>query len=66
VRWAAVEAVQHVPEDSPLRASFDRIVERHGGKGRNIAKVATARRLLTLVYYGLRDGDIRCLKPTAA
>jgi len=27
----------------------------------NIAKVAAARKLLTLVYYGLRDGHIRAL-----
>jgi hypothetical protein len=33
-------------------------------RGRNIAKVAAARRLLTLVYYGLRDGEIRCLAQT--
>jgi hypothetical protein len=26
-----------------------------------IARVAAARRLLTLVYHGLRDGEIRCL-----
>ena len=38
------------------------ITERRGGKqARNIAKVAAARRLLTLVFYGLRDGQIRCL-----
>src|SRR6266542_4004572 len=30
-------------------------------RGANIAKVATARKLLTLVYSGLRDGHIRCL-----
>jgi transposase len=66
VRWAAVEAVQHVPKHSPLRHGYDRIVERHGGNSKNIAKVATARKLLTLVYYGLRDGEIRCLKPHAA
>ncbi|MGV9871107.1 hypothetical protein ACWDV6_52435, partial [Rhodococcus koreensis] len=30
-------------------------------RGRNIAKVAAARKLLTLVYYGLRDGHIRSL-----
>ena len=35
-----------------------RLIER---RGRNIAVVATARRLLTLVYYGLRDGHIRAL-----
>ena len=29
---------------------------------RNIAKVALARRMLTLCYYGLRDGEIRCLQ----
>jgi hypothetical protein len=32
-------------------------------RGRNIATVAVARRLLTLVYYGLRDGHIRALPP---
>src|SRR5207248_609140 len=26
-----------------------------------IAKVAVARQILTLCYYGLRDGEIRCL-----
>ena len=30
-------------------------------RGANIGKVAAARKLLTLVYYGLRDGHIRCL-----
>jgi hypothetical protein len=34
--------------------------------GRNIVTVAVARRLLTLVYYGLRDGHIRALTPTEA
>ncbi len=27
----------------------------------NIARVAVARKLLTLVYFGLRDGEVRCL-----
>ena len=58
VRWAAVEAVQVLPHDWKLRADRDRIAAR---RGRPIAKVAAARRLLTLVYYGLRDGHIRCL-----
>lgn len=31
-----------------------------------IGKVAAARKLLTLVYYGLRDGHIRCLAKDAA
>ena len=32
---------------------------------RKIAKVAIARRIITLTYYGLRDGHIRCLEPAA-
>jgi transposase len=64
VRWAAVEAVQCLPHDWKLRADRDRIAAR---RGRNIGKVAAARRLLTLVFYGLRDGHIRCLdQPVAA
>jgi hypothetical protein len=58
VRWAAVEAVQTLPVDFWLRTQREAIAAR---RGRNIAKVAAARRLLTLVYYGLRDGEIRCL-----
>jgi transposase len=63
VRWAAVEAVQVLPVDSKLRADRERIA---GRRGRNIGKVAAARRLLTLVFYGLRDGHIRCLHKAAA
>lgn len=58
VRWAAVEAVQRLPVDTKLRADRDRIAAR---RGRSIGIVAAARRLLTHVYYGLRDGDIRAL-----
>jgi transposase len=57
VRWAAVEAVQRVHR-GPVAHARVRIGERRGA---NIGKVAAARRLLTLVYYGLRDGHIRCL-----
>jgi hypothetical protein len=42
----------------PLRQDFERITKRRGKK---IAKVAVAREILTLCYYGLRDGEIRCL-----
>lgn len=66
VRWAAIEAVQHTRKNSPMRAPYDRIVERRGAKAKNIAKVAAARKLLTLVYYGLRDGEIRCLTERVA
>src|SRR2546421_7503465 len=61
VRWAAVEAVQTLRE-GPLGHARVRIGERRGA---NIGKVAAARKLLTLVFYGLRDGHIRCLAPTA-
>jgi transposase len=57
VRWAAVEAAQHTGDF--LRRDFRRIAERRNN--RRIARVAVARKVLTLVYYGLRDGEIRCL-----
>jgi hypothetical protein len=60
VRWAAIEAVQKLPADGGwLVANRARLAER---RGRNVATVATARKLLTLVYYGLRDGHIRALE----
>ena len=52
VRWAAIEAVQRAPATSPMRRTYDRIVARRGGTGKNLAKVAAARKLLTLVYTG--------------
>ena len=35
-------------------------ITRRGKNAKNIAKVAAAR-LLTMVFYGMRDGQIRCL-----
>jgi transposase len=59
LRWALVEAAQKITTGSgPLREKFERIAKR---RGRKIAKVAIARETLTLAYYGLRDGEIRCL-----
>jgi transposase len=64
VRWAAIEAVQKIPADAGwLIVHRSRIAAQ---RGRNVATVATARKLLTLVYYALRDGEVRCLKRTAA
>jgi transposase len=61
LRWALVEAAQkNTTSGGPLRDSFERIAKR---RGRKIAKVAIARKILTLCYYGLRDGEIRCLAP---
>ncbi len=62
VRWAAVEAVQRT-RDGAIAKARARIGDR---RGTNIGKVAAARKLLTLVYWGLRDGHIRCLTPAAA
>lgn len=59
VRWAAVEAVQRV-YGGAIGAARTRLTQRRGA---NIAKVAAARKLLTLVYYGLRDGHVRSLRP---
>jgi hypothetical protein len=44
-----------------MRHQMDAIIARRGNTARNIAKVAAARTLLTLVFYGLRDGETRCL-----
>jgi transposase len=63
VRWAAIEAVSRQRGGSFLQDHYRRVAERRGN--RNIARVAAARKLLTLVYYGLRDGEIRCLAPEA-
>jgi transposase len=63
VRWAAVEAAQKIPATAGwLVATRDAITAR---RGRNTATVAVARKLLTLVYYGLRDGHIRALDQAA-
>jgi transposase len=63
LRWALVEAAQHAARGGgPLRQAFERIARRRGGQ---VAKVAIARKILTLCFYGLRDGEIRCLAPRA-
>jgi transposase len=58
VRWAAVEAVSRQRGATPIRAHHQQVGERRGAQ---IGRVAAARKLLILVYYGLRDGEIRCL-----
>ena len=61
VRWAALEAVYAYKGGPVLKEHFHRIAER---RGTNKAHVAVARKLLTLMYYSLRDGEIRCLATT--
>jgi transposase len=58
VRWAAIEAVARYHGGAPIKPAYARIAARKGNK---IARVAAARKLLALVYYGLRDGEVRCL-----
>jgi hypothetical protein len=66
LRWALTEAIQRIPKDSVIGSAKAAIIARRGTQARNIAKVAAARKLLTLVYYGLRDGQIRALAKPAA
>ena len=60
VRWAAIEAVSNGRGGPKLKADYHRIAER---RPKNVARVAVARKLLIMVFYGLRDGHIRCLAP---
>jgi len=53
LRWAAVEAVwPAIRSDFKLRVFYDKHARR---KDANVAKVATARRLLTIIYRVLKD-----------
>ena len=62
VRWAPVEAAVRQHGNTPIRLHQRRVAERRGAK---IGRVAAARKLLTLVYYGLREiREIRCLAQT--
>lgn len=51
-------AVDKTGAELPLAADRACIID---GRGRHM--VAVARKPLTLVYYGLRDGEIRVLAP---
>lgn len=62
VRWAAVEAVARQSQPNPVTDLRRRVSDR---RGKSIGRVAAARKLLTLVYWALRDGEIRCLAPDA-
>jgi transposase len=66
LRWALIEAIQHVPAGHPLGQRKDDIITRRGKEAKNIAKVAAARQLLTWIFYAMRDGQVRCLAAAAA
>jgi hypothetical protein len=63
VRWAAVEAAQHAAKTEHLGQLRERVAAR---RGRNIATVGAARKLIGLVFYGLRDHEIRGLHSASA
>jgi transposase len=63
LRWALVEGSARYHGGPQFSAAFRRIAER---RGTNRARVAIARKILTLIYYGLRGGEIRCLARPAA
>jgi transposase len=59
VRWAAIEAA-HRSKAGPLHDWRQQLAARRGVK--HIATVACARKIIHLVYWGMRDGNIRCLE----
>jgi transposase len=63
LRWALIEGTARYHGGPTLAGTHRRIAER---RGKNKANVAIARKVLTLIYYGLRDGEIRCLAPARA
>jgi transposase len=67
VRWAAIEAVAKQRAGTFLYRRYRDILERRGNTpgNRKLARTAVARHLVRLVYYGLRDGEIRCLATPA-
>jgi transposase len=62
VRWAVIEGTVRYHGGGKLAADWQQLAER---RGKHKATVAIARKVLTLVYYGLRDGEIRSLAKTA-
>ena len=63
LRWALIESVSRYHGGPKLTVDYRRIAERRGA---NKARVAIARKVLTLIFYGLRDGEIRCLASATA
>lgn len=63
VRWAAIEAISGRRPSTVLRHDYVELTKR---RGKYKARTAVARKLLTLVFYAMRDGEVRCLRQEAA
>jgi transposase len=63
LRWALIEAISCYHGGEILSSQYYKIAKR---RRTNKARIAVARKVLTLAYYGLRDGEIRCLAPETA
>ncbi len=63
VRWAAVEAIPRTDKHGRLGRVRDHIGAR---RGITIGKIAAARELIELIFYGLRDGHIHALNHRSA
>ena len=63
VALGAIEAISRYHGGPVLAGKYGEIAKR---RGKNRARVAVARKVLTLAYYGLRDGEIRCLASAKA
>jgi len=63
VRWAAIESVKILPASSRIGGYREKVAERRAS--RNIAAVAAARKQLELVFYALRDHQVRALHRAA-
>ena len=61
--WAAIEAGVEEPWRRRHQTALPAWAER---RGKNKGRVAAARKVLTLVYYGLRDGEIPSVAPPEA
>jgi transposase len=62
LRWALIEGISRYHGGEIFTETFHRIAQRRGVYK---ARVAVARKVLTLAYYGLRDGEIRALAKAA-
>ena len=58
MRATLIEGISRYHGGEHLAGQYHKLEKR---RGKNKARIALARKVLTLVFYGLRDGEIRCL-----